>query len=114
MSQIYKFLKEKEDQIENINKKIKGEDNPHIKLTLIEMKESLLEDKNKIMNIMLNIDNEKKEETIETKEKKPIKRKTDQIPEDNQNNINDEFDFKVKKEPKTGKVYYNFKKKKRK
>ena len=53
----------------------------------------------------------KKKKQQNLKKKKPKKRKTDQIPGDKQNYIKEEFDFKVKKEPKTGKVYYNIKKK---
>ena len=49
MSKLQKFLKEKENQIENLNRKIKEEANLEKKLNPLEIKETLLEDKNKII-----------------------------------------------------------------
>lgn len=48
-------------------------------MNLLEMKQILLEDKNKIINIMLNLNIEKKEEEIISKNKYlPLKRRTDE------------------------------------
>ena len=58
------------------------------------MKETLLEDKNKIINIMLNLNEEKKEKTIISKNKNlPLKRRADEEPEESQNIKCDNFDF---------------------
>ena len=60
------------------------------------MKEKLLEDKNKIINIMLNL-NKKKEETIISKNKNlPLKRRADEEPEESQNIKYENFDYKIK------------------
>ena len=71
------------------------------------MKEKLLEDKNKIINIMLNL-NKKKEETIISKNKNlPLKRRADEEPEESQNIKYENFDYKIKKNPWNVKKYYN-------
>ena len=58
------------------------------------MKEKLLEDKNKIINIMLNLNKEKKEKTIISKNKNlPLKRRADEEPEESQNIKCENFDF---------------------
>ena len=90
MSKLQKFLKEKENQIENLKRKIKEEANLEKKLNLLEMKETLLENKNKIINkiinIMLNLNKEKKEETIISKNKNLLlKRRADEEPKESQN-----------------------------
>jgi len=77
-------------------------------LNLLEMKQILLEDKNKIINIMLNLNIEKKEEEIISKNKYlPLKRRTDEEPEESQNIKYENFDYKTKKNPWNDKKYYN-------
>ena len=77
-------------------------------MNLLEMKQILLEDKNKIINIMLNLNIEKKEEEIISKNKYlPLKRRTDEEPEESQNIKYENFDYKTKKNPWNDKKYYN-------
>ena len=97
------YLKEKEEQLENINKKIKEQKNPEKQINLLDMKESLLEDKINIFNIMGSLNNEKsiEIEEINTKNKKiSKKRRKDSYEEDESENIKEELNYKVKKGPK--------------